>query len=45
MLGAGAYQYNLTKAAEGYVQILFAAQKTMLWYQKINIKQYEMTEA
>lgn len=45
ILGAGACQHNLTKAAEGYVQKLFAAQKTMLWFQKINIKQYEITKA
>lgn len=43
MLGAGACQHNLTKAAAGYVQKLFAAQKIMLWFQ--NIKQYEITKA
>lgn len=42
MLGAGACQHNLTKAARGYVQKLFAAQKIMLWFQ--NIK-HEITKA
>lgn len=45
MLGAGTCQHNMTKAAGGYVQKLFAAQKIMFWFQKINIKQYEITKA